>query len=107
MDNVNFSKAVTKGSGFSVNLSNCGNPDYRQDPSRPLPETVCGWVRTPSLFEAARLCRKYMRFYELGGGNWNGGEITDANGLIVARVSANGRIWEGATYGGKEIVCAS
>lgn len=83
----------SKSGAFSVKLSNVGNPDYGQYPDRPLPETVCGWARVDTLKEAVTLCRLYMEFYDLGGGNWNGGLIQDANGLIVGRVSYNGRVW--------------
>ena len=89
----------SKGRKFSVQLSNVGNPDYRQDSGRPLPETVCGWAQVDTLKEASELCRLYISFYELGGGNWNGGLITqNDNGLVVGHVSYNGRVWEGATW---------
>lgn len=98
-----------KGSAFSVKLSNVGNPDYRQDPRRPLPETTCGWAQVGTLKEAVELCLIYISFYELGGGNWNGGLITrNADGLTVGKVSYNGRVWadEHWTPNTKEI-CAS
>lgn len=88
--------ALNRRSGqFTVKLSNVGNPDYRQDCTRPLPETTCGWARIDSLKEAVQLCRLYISFYDLGGGNWNGGMITrTADGLVVGHVSYNGRVWE-------------
>lgn len=83
---------------FSVKLSNVGNPDYRQDSRRPLPGTTCGWAHVDTLKEAVELCRLYISFYDLGGGNWNGGLITqNDNGLLVGKVSYNGRVW--ADYG--------
>lgn len=83
---------------FQVKLSNVGNPDFRQDSRRPLPETTCGWVKVGTFAEASALCRLYISFYDLGGGNWNGGEVTDAaSGLVLGRVSYNGRVW--ANYG--------
>ena len=93
---------------YSVKLSNVGNPDYRQDSSKPLPDTACGWARVNTLKEAVELCLLYIAFYGLGGGNWNGGLITqEADGLVVGRVSYNGRIWadEAWTPNTKEI-CA-
>lgn len=101
-------RALNRKTGqFQVKLSNVGNPDYRQDPRRPLPDTTVGWARVDTLKEAVAICRAYIRFYDLGGGNWNGGLInrTD-NGLVVGKVSYNGRVWpdEKWTPETKEIV---
>lgn len=88
---------------FTVKLANVGNPDYRQDSENPLPDTVCGWAHVDDLKSAVKLCRQYITFYELGGGNWSGGEITRvSDGLVIGRVSYNGRVW---AQDGKEI-CA-
>lgn len=98
-----------KGAIFQVKLSNVGNPDYRQDCRRPLPETTCGWAHVDTLKEAVELCLLYISFYDLGGGNWNGGLITrTADGLTIGRVSYNGRVWadESWTPATKEICVA-
>lgn len=88
----------SKGRKYSVKLSNVGNPDYRQDSEKPLPETVCGWAQVDTVKEAVAMCLLYISFYELGGGNWNGGLITqNDNGLVVGKVAYNGRVW--ADYG--------
>ena len=79
---------------YSVKLSNVGNPDFRQDPDRPLPDTTCGWAHVDTLKECSDLCRTYIAFYDLGGGNWNGGHIMRADGVMIGRVSYNGRIWD-------------
>lgn len=88
---------------YMVKLSNAGNPDHRQDPDRTLPGTRNGWAPASSLAECVDICARYMTHYDLGSGNWTGGAIKDGTGKVVARVSANGRVWEGAKYGGKEI----
>lgn len=89
-----------RGTKFSVKLSNVGNPDHRQDPRRALPDTTCGWAHVDTLAEASQICRTYIAFYDLGGGNWSGGEITNADGLVIGRVSYNGRVWD---LNGKEL----
>ncbi len=82
-----------------LTLSNRGNPDYQQDPRRPLPGTPkdqlvpCG-----SLSLARQLCLHYIRTHELGGGNWTGGDVYRLSPCrktrtLVARISYNGRIW--------------
>ena len=79
---------------FSVKLSNIGNPDFRQDSTRPLPETACAWARVNTLKEAVEICRAYISFYDLGGGNWNGGLICrNSDGLTIGRVDYDGRVW--------------
>ena len=45
------------------------------------------------------MCLNYINVFELGGGNWDGGQIYDGNKQI-ALVSYNGRVWD---MGGLEI----
>lgn len=86
-----------KAAKFSVRLSNVGNPDFRQDSRRPLPDTTCGLAHVNTLKEAVELCLLYISFYDLGSGNWSGGEIVrNSNGLVIGHVSYNGRVWEKA-----------
>lgn len=56
--------------------------------------------RVETLKEASQISCQYIDFYELGGGNWNGGNITDAAGIVIGKVSFNGRVWDN---NGKEI----
>lgn len=84
---------------YAVRLSNCGNPDRRQDATRPLPDTACGWAQADDLQEVVALVESYIEYYQLGGGNWNGGKITH-KGATFGRVSYNGRVWDNS---GKEI----
>ena len=96
-----------KAGKFTVQLRNVGNPDYRQDCTRPLPETTCGWAAVDTLKEAVQLCRMYISFYDLGGGNWSGGLIHRIeDGVIIGKVAYNGRIFAGAKWfpGVKEII---
>lgn len=85
---------------LKVKLSSCGNPDFRQDPDKPLygcPDEVC--VEVATFKGASIMCLKYIDEFELGGGNWDGGQIYDGNKQI-ASVSYNGRVWD---MHGKEI----
>ncbi len=47
-----------------------------------------------SFKEAAELCRKFIKQYNLGGSNWTGGLIVDENFNFLATVSYNGRVWD-------------
>ena len=79
-----------------VKLSHSPNPDipggYRSDVERPDGESR---VESESLAEASETCLSYITQYELGGGNWTGGEVFNAEGEQVAYVSFNGKIWKG------------
>ena len=91
--------ALNKHDGkFRVKLHNSGNPDFGQHPGKPLYETTVGWAEADTIAECRDLCRTYISFYDLGGGNWDGGLIQDKSAphksKIVARVSYNGRVWE-------------
>ncbi len=76
-----------------LRLASVGNPDFNQNPSRPLegcePDRE---VRVETLHEASVKCRQFIDENGLGGGNWAGGQIFDG-GKQIARVSYNGRVW--------------
>jgi hypothetical protein len=81
---------------FTVKLASVGNPDYSQDPSRPLYGAQRNHSREcDSLKQASEICRKFISDNNLGSGYWAGGVISE-NGKIIAHVSSNGRIWEGS-----------
>ena len=81
---------------YTVKLSACGNPDFRQ--GRYLPGVRARRVRVASLDEASKACRDYIRENELGMGNWNGGQVFDASGTPIVQVSCNGRVWKFDDY---------
>ena len=83
-------------------LASVGNPDFNQDPDRPM------WSCEPdkevdvnSFAEASKACRQFINDNDLGGGNWAGGKIYEGSKLI-AKVSYNGRVWDPDS--GEEIV---
>src|SRR5437868_6570781 len=79
---------------FTVKLSSVGNPDFRQDPDRPLPDVPTATAHVETLIEAQDLCQHYIAYYDLGGGNWNGGEVVrTSDGLVIGRFSYNGKLW--------------
>ena len=87
-------KAMTQEQMMTVKLSSCGNPDFRQNPNEPLfgcPKEV--YVEVATLKGASLICLKYIDSWELGGGNWDGGQVYEGNKQI-ARVSYNGRVWD-------------
>ena len=76
---------------FTVDLKSCGNPDHGQAPYRSVSSGYTKRART--LRQASDISLRYIRDNMLGGGNWNGGLVLNADGTKVARVSYNGRIW--------------
>ena len=50
-------------------------------------------VPVASYTEASRVAREFIEAHDLGGGSWTGGQVFDATGAQVARVSYNGRVW--------------
>jgi hypothetical protein len=83
---------LQKTGDYLVTLANVGNPDHGQHPGKVLPGTRNSLALARTLTQASTLCTEYIRINELGGGNWAGGEVR-LDGVIVARVSYNGRVW--------------
>ena len=79
---------------FRVRLAAVGNPAYGQNPrARRYGAEANSWKKVGSIAEAAEACRKFITDNDLGGGNWSGGDVQDASGKLVARISYNGRAW--------------
>lgn len=80
---------------LTVKLSHAANPDIRGvgywDDG--IPEAPMGEVSVLSYQDASAVCKAYIEENGLGGGNWTGGEIK-ADGVPVAWVSYNGRVWD-------------
>ena len=87
---------------YKVLLASVGNPDFGQDSRRSLPGVPRRTIRVASLADASKACRAYITFYELGGGNWLGGEVKQGN-EVVAKISYNGRAWQPGNWPTKEI----
>jgi len=84
-------REVIENNIYIVNLASVGNPDYRQDPTKSISPEI---QRTVNSFrEASDACMDYIAEWDLGGGNWTGGQIFK-NGIQVAEISYNGRIWK-------------
>ena len=70
----------------------CGNPDYQQDPYRPV-YGVPNLLLTGTPKELRDAWLQWIGRHELGGGNIAESSIHDAEGNLVGRFSYNGRIW--------------
>ena len=74
---------------FKVVLKSCGNPDFGQTAAQSPKKTI----KVSSIKEASNACRDYISKYELGGGNWSGGQVYKDD-KPFARISYNGRVWK-------------
>ena len=84
---------VTPKGAYKVMLASVGNPDFGQDSRRSLPGVPRRTIRVASLADASKACRAYIAHYELGCGNWLGGEV-QKDGTVFAKISYNGRAWD-------------
>lgn len=84
---------------MKVKLSSVGNPDFGQNPNQSLYGSENNkTVTVKSIKEASKVCKKFIKDNDLGGGNWDGGQILDDNNKIIAYVSYNGRVWESENW---------
>jgi hypothetical protein len=73
---------------FRLKLASVPNPDHDEWFS-PAPTR---YVTVKSLKDASRKCREYIEEFNLGSGNWSGGQVSQ-NRKRIAEISYNGRIW--------------
>ena len=87
-----------KKENLTVKFSSCGNPDFpgQKTADRPAPTLI---LEIRDLKDASKKCRSYIENWNLGGGNWAGGQVFRGSKQI-AWVSYNGRVWD---MNGKEI----
>jgi hypothetical protein len=74
------------------------NPDYDFPDPRATVRTVKVRLPVSSFAQASKVCKNFIEKFDLGSGNWTGGQIGNIEGKIIAHVSYNGRVWEGEKY---------
>lgn len=77
---------------YIVVLSSCGNPDFNQNPYEPVYGVPKRVLKATSIEECQQIVRNYIDFYNLGGGNWYGGDVFK-DGKHIGNISYNGRFW--------------
>ena len=75
---------------YTVKLSTCGNPDFNQNPYEPLYGVPKRVIKATSIEECQQIVRNYIDFYDLGSGNWIGGQVYDENDNLIGRIHYNG-----------------
>lgn len=76
---------------YSVRLASCGNIDYNENPNEPVYGVPDKIVYTASIEECQRRVLEYIDTYNLGSGNWEGGDVYDGLGNIIGYISYHGR----------------
>lgn len=79
-----------------VVLSTEGNPDKKQKTNESLPGVPDKLSQVFTYRDASKTVLNYIEEYDIGGGNFTGGQIISPEGKIVAYVSYNGRVWKGS-----------
>ena len=83
---------------YYVTLENCGNVDFGQDPDKPIYGSVNKLAKCETISECKTACSDYIKFYDLGGGNWIGGDVypnAECNpSELIGSFSYNGRFWD-------------
>lgn len=75
---------------YSVILSAHGNPDHYESPLEQVAPNCI--AHCESIEECQAKVREYIDKYDLGGGNWTGGDVYQ-NGEVVGCISYNSRFW--------------
>lgn len=73
---------------YKMILKSVGNPDFQQYAPVSNPETVTG----KTLKELLAHCERYIKYWNLGGGNWVDPIVYDGK-KPIGRFSYNGRLW--------------
>lgn len=82
--------------GYSLFLRAVPNLDFAPETHQATVDGPGRWILVDSIADARMKALDFIRAWDLGGGNWSGGEIA-RDGKVFARVSYNGRIWDTAT----------
>jgi hypothetical protein len=77
---------------FTVELSSVGNPDFREFYGKGILSPNLN-ASADSLYDLVAMAQAYIQHFDLGGGNWSGGEVRSRDGIVIGRISYNGRVW--------------
>lgn len=96
----------TEGGQFTVHLESVGNPDHGQNPNRPVYGVPTVKAHVDNLVQARQVVQQYINYFDLGGGNWVGGEVVRlSDGLVIGTFSYNGRLWADGSYNKEIEIC--
>ena len=76
---------------YIVNLSTCGNIDYGQNPYEPMYGVPSYTLGCQTIDECRKEVRDYIEHYDIGSGNWTGGQVYDDRGNLIGQIYYNGK----------------
>ena len=76
---------------YIVNLKTCGNIDYGENPYEPMFGVPSCTVECQTIEECRKKVREYIEEYNIGSGNWIGGQVYDVNDNVIGQIYYNGR----------------
>ena len=76
---------------YIVDLSTCGNIDYGQNPYEPMYGVPSYMFKCQTIEEGIQEVRRYIELFDIGFGNWIGGQVYDENDNLIGRICYNGR----------------
>lgn len=76
---------------FAVVCKSIGNPLHLQNENQPVSEEMI--FPATNFKEASEICRNYITNFNLGGGNWAGGQVYHPKIGLIANISYNGKVW--------------
>jgi hypothetical protein len=93
LTNQNFKKDINEVNyAFAVVCKSVGNPLHLQNENEPVSDEII--FAATNLKEASEICRNYLTTFNLGGGNWAGGQVYHPKIGIIANISFNGKVWK-------------
>ena len=90
---------------YKVTLKACGNIDHDENPYLPIVNKAYIESKVElckSIEECQKKVREYIEKYNLGAGNWIGGEVYEKTKNYVGRISYNGKFWDKKTEYGRK-----
>ena len=76
---------------YTVKLSPCGNPDFNQNPYEPMFGAPSLTLQCQTIEECRKAVREYIEYYDIGSGNWTGGQVYDDNDNLIGQIYYNGK----------------
>lgn len=75
---------------YAVRLSTCGNIDRGQNPCEPMYGVPPYTFKCQTIEEGIQEVRRYIELFDIGFGNWIGGQVYDENDNLIGRIHYNG-----------------
>ena len=76
---------------YTVKLSTCGNIDKGQNPYEPMYSVPSYTLGCQTIEEGIQEVIRYIELFDIGSGNWTGGQVYDENDNLIGQIHYNGK----------------